>query len=617
MDSNKRQDDLDKKEVHIEPNEALQEVSHLESETESAQEVLPETSLVDTQDSSDQQVKPKHRSKKLLIIMVILLVLLLLVGGGVYWWYRAHHSTKNEPSIAPVVSKSVAPSADQTLERFTNPTTGEEWYGAPKELADQGYHNNQDGVETTYYEVGTRGNNVIIMSDSKSMYSTIELFEKAPDGKVTFILQPDANQKADDDTNVVSSIVRDSSTHYDSLTPPNKFPVNNEESASVSEYAFPGSLTSTDSSETGENTTVVKAYGSSKLVKIEHPYVDTKLTTITYALTTPLGTRMILNYSPTSEDLDGYYWDNDVVIKSNNGNYELPSSTIHGIVRGCGSIVNSVSRADDVSDNDFVVVGTNDLGQQIYTFKDDQNTIVQKAYSEYVEFQQGNQVPTKDIVSFDTFKTQHGIIAFKDAGNEWLIYTRDSYAEQGGCAKPVVYLYPTKTTKVSVRVGADVKVSDPFYDPLSGWDNVIAHPDGKLMVNGKTYDSLFWEGPGQGLYPAVTGGLVVPRSQVVATIRSQLAQQGLTQKETNDFVAYWQDKIPNKQFVRLTWFNTAQMNQLAPLQITPKPDTLIRVFLDMSGLDQPIQIPAQQFVKTARSGFSVVEWGGLAHARLY
>jgi hypothetical protein len=100
-------------------------------------------------------------------------------------------------------------------------------------------------------------------------------------------------------------------------------------------------------------------------------------------------------------------------------------------------------------------------------------------------------------------------------------------------------------------------------------------------------------------------------------MRSQLAAQGLTAKETNDFIAYWQDKIPTRPYVRLAWFTTAQINELAPLCITPKPDTVIRVFLDMDGLDQPISLPQPVFHPLARTGFTVVEWGGLSQQKLF
>lgn len=69
--------------------------------------------------------------------------------------------------------------------------------------------------------------------------------------------------------------------------------------------------------------------------------------------------------------------------------------------------------------------------------------------------------------------------------NGWLVYVRNSFAPQYGCGKPVIYLYPTRTINVSVRVGADVTVSDPSY-PVGGWREVTVEPSGQLNLSRQT-----------------------------------------------------------------------------------------------------------------------------------
>jgi len=241
---------------------------------------------------------------------------------------------------------------------------------------------------------------------------------------------------------------------------------------------------------------------------------------------------------------------------------------------------------------------------------------VQKAWQETKDFYSNEEDKTKANITLDEFIKQHAIFAYKSSNNGWLIYTRDAYAPIGGCAKPVVYLYPTTPQSVSVKVGADVKISDPLYDPATGW-SAFAWPNGQLIVNGHTYGSLFWEGPGHGQYPGITSGTVVKRAEAAATMRRQLKEQGMNQQETSDFMAYWEQRIPSKPYVRLTWLTTGELNQLAPLAITPRPDTLIRVFLDMDGFDTAFTMPAQKFSAPGRKGFTVTEWGGLSPTKLY
>jgi hypothetical protein len=261
-----------------------------------------------------------------------------------------------------------------------------------------------------------------------------------------------------------------------------------------------------------------------------------------------------------------------------------------------------------------VAAGTTDAGETVYAFKNSSASILQVLYDEYTNYNSYDESAT--VVSFETFLANHAVIVYKSASNGWLIYSLDTYAAVGGCGKPVVYLYPTKTQSVNVRVGADVKISEPYYNPTTGWRNVLASPNGQLVYNGNNYSSLFWEGTGYGAYPAINGGTVVSRSETASTIRGQLAAQGLNGTEISDFMTYWEPLIPNTAYVRLAWFNTAQLDTLAPLTISPRPDTVIRTFLDMRGLDQPISIPGQTFTAPVRNGFTVVEWGGLLHSKL-
>ncbi len=173
----------------------------------------------------------------------------------------------------------------------------------------------------------------------------------------------------------------------------------------------------------------------------------------------------------------------------------------------------------------------------------------------------------------------------------------------------MIYLYPTETTPVTVSVDASVTKSEPEYG--DGW-SVIAHPDGSLVnTDGKSYTSLFWEGLGNGTYPVIDSGFVVPQEDMEQTLWNHLEKLGLNSQEAKEFMEFWLPHMPNSPYVRLTWFGTRQMNVLAPLRIVPKPDTMIRLFLDFEGLEEPINLPSQTLSAPARNGFTVVEWGGL------
>ena len=48
----------------------------------------------------------------------------------------------------------------------------------------------------------------------------------------------------------------------------------------------------------------------------------------------------------------------------------------------------------------------------------------------------------------------------------------------------------------------------------------------------------------------------------------------------------------------------------AVLEITPNPDSLLRVFMAYYPSDEAVEIEAQAFTSFERVGFTVVEWGG-------
>lgn len=577
-------------------------------------------------------VPPKSRKKLWMIVTAVVVIVLAAVAA-----YLLLHKSKpvasNQP--APTTHKSVnktdtvTPDAAQ-LAKFVTPTTGEVWDASPTKVSNPGYYddgtNGANGPDTsTYYRVGTHGQNIIYLRQTLDVGEDLMLYEKAPDGTVRAIIHPAANQtyNADFDKSTIDSlhknIIADTTTHYDSLSPPAIFTINKTEAVKVGQHGYVseylGSLLLDDSStnDSSVSTSTVKEYGQSKLVKVERKYTDTGLTAINYALNTPIGTRIYLDYQPINQDLSTYNWSNGVKIAKVTDKTGLHSSDIAGIVRGCGTSGTAMSRADKLTDKDFVAAGKTSDGKTVYAFADNNNSIVQKAYNEYKEAYTGDS--SVKVLSFSDFLKQHALVAYKDAAGEWLVYTRNEFSPGGGCAKPVVYLYPTHTEGVSVRLEANVTKSDPYYNPVSGW-NVVAQPNGQLLSGGHNYGSLFWEGQGSGLYPGITAGTVVKYADALATIKSQLKQQGLNATETNDFVGYWQSKIPHKPYVRLTWFNTAQMNTLAPLRVSPAPDTVIRLFLDMDGYNTPIKLPAQHLSATPRRGFTVVEWGGLSQASL-
>ena len=177
--------------------------------------------------------------------------------------------------------------------------------------------------------------------------------------------------------------------------------------------------------------------------------------------------------------------------------------------------------------------------------------------------------------------------------------------------KPVIYLYPLETTEVTVqlRYAGQLTTTYPAYN--DGW-KVTAYSDGTLINHddGKEYSYLFWEGQGDHNY-GFEQGFVVKGSDTTAFLQETLAFMGLLPKEYNDFIVYWLPRMQENPY-NLISFQKDAYTESAKLDITPPPDSILRVFMTFKPLMEPVEIPEQVLQPFERKGFSVVEWGGSA-----
>ena len=85
----------------------------------------------------------------------------------------------------------------------------------------------------------------------------------------------------------------------------------------------------------------------------------------------------------------------------------------------------------------------------------------------------------------------------------------------------------------------------------------------------------------------------------------------LSDREAEEFIVYWLPKLEKNPY-NLVYFKTSEeVEELVGLDITPKPDTEIRICMVFKSIADPIDIPEQTLSKAERNGFTVVEWGGI------
>lgn len=174
--------------------------------------------------------------------------------------------------------------------------------------------------------------------------------------------------------------------------------------------------------------------------------------------------------------------------------------------------------------------------------------------------------------------------------------------------KPVIYLYPEEETEVNVDLTLDGKLTCTYPAYNDGW-KVTALPDGTLTdATGRTYNYLYWEGETYAQYD-LSQGFCVKGKDTVSFLEGALDSLGLTRREANEFIVYWLPLMEQNPY-NIISFQTDIYTEAAQLEVSPAPDTLIRVFMAWQSSNEYVELPEQKLTAPERTGFTVVEWGG-------
>ncbi|MBQ8496343.1 MAG: hypothetical protein IJ489_02680 [Clostridia bacterium] len=175
--------------------------------------------------------------------------------------------------------------------------------------------------------------------------------------------------------------------------------------------------------------------------------------------------------------------------------------------------------------------------------------------------------------------------------------------------KPVIYLYPETETEITVKLDYSGKLYCTYPAYRDGW-HILASPDGTLtdLSDGREYAYLFWDGYIDTTYD-ISQGFVVKGEDTMIFLQDILAKMGLTENEANDFIVYWLPRMQKNPYNLIT-FQHESYTDIAKLEISPKPDSVLRVFMVFMALETPIDMESPEIVPFERNGFTVVEWGG-------
>jgi len=314
----------------------------------------------------------------------------------------------------------------------------------------------------------------------------------------------------------------------------------------------------------------------------------------------------VINYLNGREVIGGYDYLNvsgNYILAFDNGNnnkdiydfngkryFEGKYDTIYDIVEGRYMLVNQ--------DNHILVVNTN--GTVLNDFGDDADVDDYNfgmKYNDGALFQINKKDSKEDCLEF---------IYSKSGGSE------KKTIQCGGIAKPILYLYPKKTTNVTVTFEHPDLLETTYPKFNTKW-SVKAHKNGDLYdYNGKYYYGLYWDEKKVHEVDFSTG-FYVEDEDAIEFLEEKLEFIGLSDRERNEFITYWLP-ILEKNKKSLVYFElTNERDSYNKINISPKPDTLLRVVIHIKKVNKKTEIKKEVLTHTARRGFVAVEWGGTTY----
>lgn len=176
--------------------------------------------------------------------------------------------------------------------------------------------------------------------------------------------------------------------------------------------------------------------------------------------------------------------------------------------------------------------------------------------------------------------------------------------------KPVIYLYPEIQTEVTVKLNNEELLTHTYPKYINSW-NVIANSNGILIDKdtGRNLYCLYYESDDNSKID-MTEGFVIEGKETIKFLENKLEVLGLNEREANEFIIYWLPKMENNKYNYIRFRTYEEINDYMGLEISPKPDSIIRITMDFKPLDKYIQVKEQELKIPDRTGFTVVEWGG-------
>lgn len=194
----------------------------------------------------------------------------------------------------------------------------------------------------------------------------------------------------------------------------------------------------------------------------------------------------------------------------------------------------------------------------------------------------------------------------KDIKAYYQVVSSDS-CDPSHIAKPMIYVYPTRDMDLKIKLVNNDKLTYTYPKYNNEWD-IHVTKDGNIYdyKTDRNYYALYWEGI-DNTDIDMDEGFVVKGKETTSFLEDKLSYLGLNDKEINEFIVYWLNKMEENNYNFIRFRTIEEINNYMPLEFSEKPDTLIRVIMDFKPLKEKIAVKEQKLINQKRVGFTIVE----------
>ena len=186
----------------------------------------------------------------------------------------------------------------------------------------------------------------------------------------------------------------------------------------------------------------------------------------------------------------------------------------------------------------------------------------------------------------------------------------------GTASKPAIYIYPKKEIDVEVKLKIKGQLMTVIPDYNNGW-RMHVKPNGQMKVIGGnsqiSYDYIYYDNTVDKIIKPKEGWNI-HKKDLLKWHKKFLEEIGLNESEKNEYIDYWIPRLENEiegDYILINNLSKDYIDEYMKLSISPKPEHIYRLLVLYRNGFKNMDIKPPKIKPFDRSGYYVVEWGGI------